>query len=707
MRKLDYFSLPLAVFALAATADTYTFGKSTWLSQIGVSQSILNNANGGNGFAIGVVDSGIANIATFSGRVSAASGCAAATFRCTGATADNVGHGTAVAALAAGAYSSAYPMMGVAPKATIVMEKVFEANKSTYSSDIANGIRRAADAGAKVINVSATFLMNGDTVSAVNYAAGKGAVVAWAAGNDGRTLSVSLAGLSAAALKRFVIAGSVNGDNSKSAFSNTPGANAQNRSLFLMAPGNAIVVPYGKGLGKGAGTSFSAPIVAGSIALLETAWPILYKNGTATQLLFATAKDLGAAGKDSAFGNGLLDMTTAWAPQGTLAVLTASGTSVAVSSLTPALVGGGALGKLSAIQSQLARYTSFDGYSRNYTVNLSGLVASKPASGRAAAATAAAPTVTSFKTYNGYAVTQFTAAEPLANGFEALPQQRAQSLSLVSPDGSIVNMGFGFSAGLGFSQALYGDSAGEGANALLHLADGGRYFSFGHRLNETTRIAALVAGQAPAMGHWSAADTLSLGGGVAYRAAPDLTLGLAVGLLNEKNALLGSNYNPAGLLGLGGRHRSHAVGVSADYVLAPDSALRTTYTQADTDGGSGGGLFRQVSPLRARAYSIGLMQHRLLGDDDTLTLTYRRPLRVVAGNVGMTVAGVAEDGTPTLATAAVSLVPTGKQTDLEMAYRSRLDRSSYVGANFTYTLDNRHAAGEKAAALTFTWSRNF
>jgi subtilisin family serine protease len=49
------------------------------------------------------------------------------------------------------------------------------------------------------------------------------------------------------------------------------------------------LVSSGGGNGVGTGTSFATPVVSGSIALIENAWPILKTNGTAENLLLATA----------------------------------------------------------------------------------------------------------------------------------------------------------------------------------------------------------------------------------------------------------------------------------------------------------------------------------------------------------------------------------------------------------------------------------
>lgn len=55
-----------------------------------------------------------------------------------------------------------------------------------------------------------------------------------------------------------------------------------------------------------AGTSFSAPIVTGTAALLLQKYPWMSNDNLRTTLL-TTAQDIGAVGVDSKFGWGLLD----------------------------------------------------------------------------------------------------------------------------------------------------------------------------------------------------------------------------------------------------------------------------------------------------------------------------------------------------------------------------------------------------------------
>lgn len=100
---------------------------------------------------------------------------------------DGNGHGTHVAGTIAQSTNNNFGVTGLAPKAKIMPIKVLSDRGFGSVGDIANGIRYAADNGAKVINMSLGGGMYSPTLArAVKYAHDKGVVVACAAGNGGR-----------------------------------------------------------------------------------------------------------------------------------------------------------------------------------------------------------------------------------------------------------------------------------------------------------------------------------------------------------------------------------------------------------------------------------------------------------------------------------------------------------------------------------------
>ena len=100
---------------------------------------------------------------------------------------DGNGHGTHVAGTIAQSTNNAFGVVGLAPKAKIMPIKVLSDRGSGTVADIANGIRFAADHGAKVINMSLGGGMYSSALArAVKYAHDKGVTLACAAGNGGR-----------------------------------------------------------------------------------------------------------------------------------------------------------------------------------------------------------------------------------------------------------------------------------------------------------------------------------------------------------------------------------------------------------------------------------------------------------------------------------------------------------------------------------------
>jgi serine protease len=100
---------------------------------------------------------------------------------------DDHGHGTHVAGTIAQSTHNGVGVAGVAFHAKIMPIKVLSARGSGSISGIAEGIRFAADHGAKVINMSLGGPMASSVLGkAINYAHQKGVTVVCAAGNDGR-----------------------------------------------------------------------------------------------------------------------------------------------------------------------------------------------------------------------------------------------------------------------------------------------------------------------------------------------------------------------------------------------------------------------------------------------------------------------------------------------------------------------------------------
>jgi len=195
-----------------------------------------------------------------------------------------LGHGTMVAGL----------VHLVAPGAKIMPLKAFSADGSSTMSNIVRAIYYATDNGAKVINMSFEIAQISDElVRAINYATRKGVICVASAGNDGERTMVYPAGLSG-----VIGVASVSQDNEASSFSNYG-----EDLVTVAAPGEALVTTYfGSSYAAVWGTSFSAGLVSGAVAVLATA----SDNNTRHQLLFNDLQRALSNGDASCSPNGKL-----------------------------------------------------------------------------------------------------------------------------------------------------------------------------------------------------------------------------------------------------------------------------------------------------------------------------------------------------------------------------------------------------------------
>jgi len=203
---------------------------------------------------------------------------------------DGVGHGTHVAGTVGAIGNNSVGVVGVNWNVSIMPVQVCSPGGCALTA-IVNGIYRAADNGAKVINMSLGTRAPGidtcssaqDTYKAIAYAISKGVTVVVAAGNDSRDASLS----SPASCPGVITVGASTQSDGSSSFTNfgsvvdiaAPGV-----GILSTFPSGAYLSPncndasFGTnsdGYGFCDGTSMAAPYVAGAAALLLSVNPNL------------------------------------------------------------------------------------------------------------------------------------------------------------------------------------------------------------------------------------------------------------------------------------------------------------------------------------------------------------------------------------------------------------------------------------------------
>jgi subtilisin family serine protease len=150
----------------------------------------------------------------------------------------------------------------VAPTAQIMPLKAFHADGAGNLSDVLRAIYFATHNNANILNMSFDFsTYSRELDNALNYASRNGVVSVASVGNDGQQVTVYPAGLSTV----MGVASTSNNDT-LSSFSNYG-----QPPVWVGAPGEGIVTiyPYGT-YAAGWGTSFSAPLVTGTVALMRS-----------------------------------------------------------------------------------------------------------------------------------------------------------------------------------------------------------------------------------------------------------------------------------------------------------------------------------------------------------------------------------------------------------------------------------------------------
>lgn len=193
-------------------------------------------------------------------------------------------HGTGVSGLICGSYIN-HRAYGVAPNSKIVIAKTLNDNGKADTSSIANAINYCIDQGVDIINCSIGCPSNDYYMEeAVRRAIANNISVVVAMGNEGNgDFDGSITEVSYPAhYDEAICVGAMDVDYNIADFSNS------NEYVDVVAPGVDVLTAYPGG--KYAycdGTSFSCPIIAGSLALLKQKFKVDFRREPCEAELFA------------------------------------------------------------------------------------------------------------------------------------------------------------------------------------------------------------------------------------------------------------------------------------------------------------------------------------------------------------------------------------------------------------------------------------
>lgn len=635
-------------------------------------------------------------------------------------------HGTAVAARIAG------NTLGYAGNAELLVTA--GGVETLLPTAIRDGHIWAINNGARVLNMS--HLMN---IGAFMYGykpmfeklADIKGFAAIAAGNDNANLSkrmVYTGPLRSDAYLgsegRFVVpytlwVGSTDPHGNKAFDSAYPGEHPELQARFLMAPGQHVPRATGDGgYSMGSGTSFATPVVAAGAATVMSLWPHLEGDQVADLLLNTASKRSplyaqNNCGENAAtncgfyyFGQGELDMGAALAPSGDLAIpagqsVTGASFEVAQSSMLLSSAFGDAGRNLDGLQ-----VAAFDAIGRDYGLKLSSFVRSRSTDVSAQM----------FQLFEAN-VGQLTHPE------QRMDSERMSMRLQYGPDGSVRRMQANGHVSGGLRWLAYSRTSHQPAHAadidalsdvgLLSLqstehADAGpRYrsgMSFALPVHErvTLRTTQWVDHGLVSLDqtHRGSAWGSQLNVGVSV--LDGLRLHVGAGAQRESDSIMGSIAK--GSLALGDAVSTRTVSFGADYRASDRFNVFARHEAGRIDGLRGSGMIREFSSGKSTETLVGVSysaQHW------NLAAVMSQPLRVHGAEARLHLpVGRTLDGEVVTDTHTISLSPSGRQRNLEIAFSRPLGDNGAMSANLLRIEQpghSRHAKPEHAVMVQSVW----
>ena len=625
------------------------------------------------------------------------------------------GHGTAVAGVIAGE-KNGIGSHGVAFDADIVSIDVFAipANTTNPIADlflsIEAGILEAAGFGnpaaeADIINMSlgltgAQIATNPGLVNAVarvgdamDAAARRNKIIVIAAGNSAENdpefpgafvTRGPVAGLG-------IVVGSLDRDGSFSSFSNFCGSAAQ---FCLFAPGRDVdSTLINNRFGEVSGTSFAAPLVAGSAAVVKAAFPGITNREVVNRLL-TTAEDLGAPGTDAIFGRGALDLEAALAPVGQLSLsLTNSINGEEVSVTTSQISLDSSLALSGDAYVLLEKAITLDEQNFPFAVDLRQNLDRRSRITGLDGFIAANRNLTSVQTTEyGSVSLAFDEDQGTIDPYRAEFEQSDVSVREESDDPRIrfrseagerldlfMSLNETSTTDLGIGRALAKE---EGAffqqSAFLAPYDriagvqsgGGAVYELGEKTK--VAVSAFTAADEDALTEVNLQKVEFL-----HQTIGDIELRVGYGLLQEEGGLL--NSSTTGAFGSQTTTDTQYASASLMAPMTDDVSLFGAYSRGRSSTSSTtASLLDDFSITKAEAFGAGFVIKDLVDEGDGFSFMVGQPLRATAGSANITVpVGRTESGAVETESARVDLTPEAREITTEAVYRFGLDDDSH------------------------------
>jgi len=588
-------------------------------------------------------------------------------------------------------------------------------NADTFAG-YAQGWIYVAEQGARVINYS----IGGSRpdgyfewdIDAINYLKAWDVVTVFSAGNEGADEPNDIAKLAVHDdyIGNGIVVGSgwyIEGQSEGlDSFSNAAGSSMD---YYIVAPGSGLN-GYGEGgvLKNVDGTSFSAPLVTGTAALIMEAWPDL-TGEEVVDLILSTAIDLGDPGTDSIYGRGFLNLEGIFTPQGVASVQTAQGLVEVNSSF--AVSTSSAFGDMGGLGASLSDTGSVvvDSYGRDFRFSADNLLVGDGPD---------RDYITSrFDNYTA----PLTGGMELGGGSLGVTVRENNKYGFNSKENGIVAMNGEklkdqLSARFSFQAGEMKMTVAANQGGLASTNDNLLSFSSSDKSNGLSGLYTADKSVKASLYGWilsvsSNSGTYSVSRDVAREGEDWSSTGMAVarqwenqtfqiGVIHEKGQVIGFQGSGALNPGEGAMtvfaRLNNSYNLSDNVKLAGDILVsRTTVDAAQAS------LIEAISNFVSSQWSVKLEASGVFHANDKLALSINQPLRAENGVVSVTnIEGRSYSGF-NYTTNHARLSPSSREINVEAGYGLWKSSSFYINANMVYRFNENHTEKNGGAGLLY------
>lgn len=453
------------------------------------------------------------------------------------------------------------------------------------------------------------------------------------------------------------------------------------------------------------GTSFAAPLVSGSLALLKQLFPTVGNHELVNRLL-ETANKNGIYADSSIYGQGLLDLDAATRPVG--AISSATGASLDNGMVNPAQTGiavfGGALGQgLSQNLSQF-QVAVFDQLGFPFQQSASSMVQSVSA--------AVIPTPLSHGSQNiasGGRLQLGVASDPWQRSFRTTgnpnDQVQADYFALHFQDQRGSEQFAGLNANPGWFFGVYGDGVltpGSTEDDSSFAAPWLRYarqgWSSGGAMALGSGSSKLRLGLFNGTASWNqwqpSSDQHSSGALLEYALLSGANgLSIQAGFIQEQNSFLGTSIGSA--LGSVESGDTFFTGINGYLQLGAQWQAIVALYSGKTDSGLNSQFISIDQKISSNSWAFGLRGNSLLRNNDQLNLYLSQPLRIEDGAGQLRVAsGRTIDRQVIYQDLHFDLQPQGREQQLELSYHrpwQLAQKAAWLSASAGYIYQPEHS----------------